>query len=91
MQESISREQQFLMLVQTAAIVKELSGEVEEILKVRRADNLAAHVTLGVAMEVFQYVPDKLDVLQAASQFIDYIYSKEKIPSKPAWMLESGF
>jgi hypothetical protein len=90
MQESISREQQFLMLVQTAAIVKELSGELEEILKVR-ADNLAAHVTLGVAMEVFQYVPDKLDVLQAASQFIDYIYSKEKIPSKPAWMLESGF
>lgn len=90
MQEHISREQQFLMLVQVAAIVKELSGEVEEILKIR-VDNLAAHVTLGVAMEVFQYVPGNLDVLQAASQFIDYIYSKELIPSKPAWILESGF
>jgi hypothetical protein len=44
------------MLVQTAAIVKELSGEVAQISKIR-TDNLAAHVTLGVAMEVFQYVP----------------------------------
>jgi hypothetical protein len=42
-------------------------------------------------MEVFSYVSDNMDVLEAASQFIEYIYSKEKIPSKPAWILESGF
>ena len=90
MQGQITREKQFLMLVQTAAIVKELSGEAAEISKVR-TDNLAAHVTLGVAMEVFSYVPDNMDILDAASQFIEYIYSKEKIPSKPAWILESGF
>ena len=90
MPEHVSREQQFLMLVQTAAIVKELSGEVAEILKVR-TDNLAAHVTLAVAMEVFKYVPEDLDIYQAASQFIEYMYSKEPIPSKPAWILASGF
>jgi len=90
MQEHISREEQFLMLVQTAAIVKELSGEVAEISKIR-TDNLAAHLTLGVAMEVFQYVPKNLDIYQAASQFIDYMYSKEPIPSKPSWILPSGF
>lgn len=90
MQEHISREQQFLMLVQTAAIVKELSGEAQEILKIR-TDNLSAHATLGVAMEVFQYVPENLDVYKAASQFIDYVYSKEPIPSKPSWILPSGF
>lgn len=90
MRGQITREQQFLMLVQTAAIVKELSGEAAEILKVR-TDNLAAHVTLAVAMEVFSYVPDNMDILEAASQFIEYIYSKEKIPSKPTWILESGF
>ena len=88
--EDISREQRFLMLVQTAAIVKELSGEVAEVSKIR-TDNLAAHLTLGVAMEVFRYVPENLDIYQAASQFIDYMYSKEPIPSKPSWILPSGF
>ena len=90
MQEPISREQQFLMLVQTAAIVKELSGEVAEISKIR-TDNLAAHVTLGIAMDVVRRVPENLDVYKAASQFIDYIYSREKIPSKPSWIVGSGF
>ena len=89
MSEKLSREQQFLMLVQTAAIVKELSGEVAEIRKIR-TENLAAYVTLGAAMEVFQYIPADLDVYQAASQFIEYTYSKDKIPSKPSWILESG-
>jgi hypothetical protein len=90
MQETISREHQFLMLVQTAAIVKELSGEVADISKIR-TDNLSAHVTLGVAMEVVRRVPANLDVYQAASQFIDYIYSREKIPIKPSWIVGSGF
>lgn len=90
MQEPISREERFLMLVQTAAIVKELSGDVAEISKIR-TDNLAAHLTLGVAMEVFQYVPENLDIYEAASQFIDYMYSKEPIPSKPSWILPSGY
>jgi hypothetical protein len=90
MQEHMSREERFLMLVQTAAIVKEVSGEVAEISKIR-TDNLAAHLTLGVAMEVFKYVPENLDIYQAASQFIDYMYSKEPIPSKPSWILPSGF
>jgi len=90
MEEPISREQQFLMLVQTAAIVKELSGEAAEISKIR-TDNLGAHVTLGVAMQVVGRVPNNLDVYEAASQFIDYIYSREQVPSKPSWIVGSGF
>lgn len=90
MSERLSKEQQFLMLVQTAAIVKELSGETAEVLKIR-TDNLSAHVILGVAMEAFQYVPNGLDVLEAAEQFIEYTYSKEQFRSKPSWLLQSGF
>ena len=86
----MSREQQFLMLIQTAAIVKELSGEVEEIKKIRTA-GLEAYVVLGVAMSVFQYVPEGMGISEAADDFIQYIYSKEQLPGKPHWMLDSGF
>jgi hypothetical protein len=86
----MSREEKFLMLVQTAAIVKELSGEAREVEKIRVTDN-KAHLVLAVAMDVFQHVPSDMDVYQAASQFIEYMYSKEQVPHKPAWILPSGF
>lgn len=85
----MSREEKFLMLVQTAAVVKELSGEAREVERVRVTNN-QAHVVLGVAMEVFEYVPDGMDVSEAAGQFIEYIYSKEQVPHKPEWLLPSG-
>lgn len=85
----MTKEQKFLMLVQTAAIVKELSGEVEEIKKIR-TENLAAHSVLGAAMEVFQYVPENMGVDEAADQFLSYVYSKERLPMKPEWVLPSG-
>jgi hypothetical protein len=89
MVEQMSKEQKFLMLVQTAAIVKELSGEAEEIKKIRN-EHLAAHSVLGAAMEVFQYVPNSMDVADAADQFLNYVYSKEPVPTKPEWVLPSG-
>jgi hypothetical protein len=89
MEEKISREQKFLMLVQTAAIVKELSGEAEEIKKIRTA-NTDAHAVLGAAISVLEYIPKNMDISEAADNFIEYIYSKEALPKKVLWMIDSG-
>jgi hypothetical protein len=85
----MSREEKFLMLVQTAAIVKELSGEAQEVEKIRVTNN-KAHLVLAVAMDVFQHVPPDMDIYEAANQFIEYMYSKEPVPHKPGWILPSG-
>ena len=87
--EEMSKEQKFLMLIQTAAIIKQLSGEANEIKKTRTA-NMEAHDVLGGAMRIFKYVPEDIEISEAADDFIDYIYSKEELPRKPDWMLDSG-
>lgn len=86
----MTNEQKFLMLIQTEAIIKELSGEAKEIEKTRPI-NVKARVVLGVAMRVFQFVPKDMEISEAADDFIQYIYSKDELPRKPIWMLDSGF
>ena len=89
MEVQLSREQKFLMLIQTAAIVKQLSGEVEDV-KIIRVANLQAHHVLHAAMTVIDSIPRDMNIVEAADDFIEYFYSKEGLPRKPDWMLDSG-
>ena len=77
------------MLVQTAAIVKVIwrrRGDIEDTYRQREA-----HLTLGVAMEVFKYVPDNLDVYSSGRSVYRLHILQREIPSKPSWILASGF
>lgn len=84
------RSQQFILLVQTAALPKQMSGEAVEVAKVKVTNTDPLHIVY-VALEVTHLVPTVGDICAITSQFVAYMYSKEVGTSCPSWMGQAGF